>query len=156
MWTLIDNAKDGRSIVLTTHSMEEADALCGRLGIMAHGRLQCIGTSLHLKGKFGSGFKVEVTTKAGAATEAALFCKELLPGCKSLKTHAPNALCFQFEPGAVAISEVFDRFAARPESAGVSEWALHQASMEEVFLLIAHRAAEAHEKATKKERSVDV
>ena len=158
MWSLVDSAKEGRSIVLTTHSMEEADALCGRLGIMAHGRLQCVGTSLHLKGKFGSGFKVEVTTKVGKSSEAAAFCKELLPNCTSLKTHAPNSLCFQFEPGAVQISEVFDRFSARPDSAGVAEWALHQASMEEVFLLIAHRAAEAHAAATSKAKdgAVDV
>ena len=76
----------------------------------------------------------------------------------SLKTHAPNSLCFQFEPGAVQISEVFDRFSARPDSAGVAEWALHQASMEEVFLLIAHRAAEAHAAATSKAKdgAVDV
>ena len=45
MWSLIDIAKAGRSIVLTTHSMEEADALCGRIGIMAYGRLRCLGPS---------------------------------------------------------------------------------------------------------------
>ena len=49
MWSLIDIAKAGRSIVLTTHSMEEADALCGRIGIMAYGSLRCLGPSLHLK-----------------------------------------------------------------------------------------------------------
>ena len=99
-----------------------------------------------------------VTTKVGKSSEAAAFCKELLPNCTSLKTHAPNSLCFQFEPGAVQISEVFDRFSARPDSAGVAEWALHQASMEEVFLLIAHRAAEAHAAATSKAKdgAVDV
>ena len=60
MWSLIDIAKAGRSIVLTTHSMEEADALCGRIGIMAYGRLRCLGPSLHLKRRFGDGFRVEV------------------------------------------------------------------------------------------------
>ena len=61
-------------------------------------------------------------------------------------------------PEVVQISEVFDRFSARPDSAGVAEWALHQASMEEVFLLIAHRAAEAHAAATSKAKdgAVDV
>ena len=43
MWTLVDLAKEGRAIVLTTHSMEEADALCGRIGIMAYGKLRCLG-----------------------------------------------------------------------------------------------------------------
>ena len=43
--------------------MEEADALCGRIGIMAHGKMRCLGTSLHLKAKFGDGYKVDVTCR---------------------------------------------------------------------------------------------
>lgn len=42
---------NGRSIVITTHSMEEADALCSRIGIMAGGCLRCLGTQVHLKNK---------------------------------------------------------------------------------------------------------
>ena len=49
MWTLVDNATEGRVVVLTTHSMEEADALCGRIGIMAHGSLRCLGRLQHWK-----------------------------------------------------------------------------------------------------------
>lgn len=60
VWQLIDRVKSGKVIILTTHSMDEADALCGRIGIMAHGRLRCIGTNLRLKNKFGSGYKVEL------------------------------------------------------------------------------------------------
>lgn len=61
--------------MLTTHSMEEADALSDRLGIMAYGALRCIGSSLHLKAKFGAGHKIdlvikEVSTKAQSHTSA--------------------------------------------------------------------------------------
>ena len=35
--------------------MEEADALCGRIGIMVSGTLRCLGTPMHLKSKFGRG-----------------------------------------------------------------------------------------------------
>ena len=45
-------------LVITTHSMEEADALCDRVGIMTGGSLRCLGTPLHLKNTFGDGFKV--------------------------------------------------------------------------------------------------
>ncbi|EEF52143.1 abc transporter, putative [Ricinus communis] len=55
------NAKKGRSIVLTTHSMEEADILSDRIGIMAKGRLRCIGTSIRLKSRFGTGFVTNVS-----------------------------------------------------------------------------------------------
>jgi ABC-type multidrug transport system ATPase subunit len=40
--------------------MEEAEALCGRIGIMARGELQCIGTSSHLKKKYGKGYTLTI------------------------------------------------------------------------------------------------
>ena len=44
--------------------MEEADALCSRIGIMAGGSLRAIGTQLYLKSRFGDGFKVTMTVDA--------------------------------------------------------------------------------------------
>jgi ABC-type multidrug transport system ATPase subunit len=44
--------------------MEECEALCGRLGIMVGGRLQCLGSPQHLKSRFGQGFLVEVKVAA--------------------------------------------------------------------------------------------
>ena len=61
VWDIIMDAKKGRAIVLTTHSMEEADILSDRIGIMAKGRLRCIGTSIRLKSKFGTGFIANVS-----------------------------------------------------------------------------------------------
>ena len=48
----------GRAIILTTHSMEEADILGDRIAIMALGRLRCLGSSLRLKQRFGAGYQV--------------------------------------------------------------------------------------------------
>ena len=42
-------------MVLTSHSMEECEALCTRLGILAAGRLRCLGSVQHLKNRFGAG-----------------------------------------------------------------------------------------------------
>ncbi|KAL5698893.1 ATP-binding cassette sub- A member 2 [Ranunculus cassubicifolius] len=61
VWDIIDTAKKGRAIVLTTHSMEEADILGDRIAIMAKGRLRCIGTSIRLKSRFGTGFIANVS-----------------------------------------------------------------------------------------------
>ena len=58
IWSLIQREKQGRCVVLTTHSMEEADVLCDKTGIMAHGRLKALGGSQHLKTKFSDGFKL--------------------------------------------------------------------------------------------------
>jgi len=51
VWDCISRAKKGRVIILTTHSMEEADILGDRVAIMSGGKLTCIGSSLHLKNK---------------------------------------------------------------------------------------------------------
>jgi ABC-type multidrug transport system ATPase subunit len=58
VWDIIERAKQGRAIILTTHSMEEADILGDRIAIMARGNLRCLGTSLRLKQKFGAGYQV--------------------------------------------------------------------------------------------------
>lgn len=65
VWDIIEAAKKGRAIILTTHSMEEADILSDRIGIMAKGRLRCIGTSIRLKSKFGTGFIANISFSGG-------------------------------------------------------------------------------------------
>lgn len=60
VWNTIERAKKDKVIILTTHSMEEADILGDRIAIMAKGRLQCLGSSLRLKQKFGAGYRVTV------------------------------------------------------------------------------------------------
>jgi len=51
-------ARDQLCVLLTTHSLDEAEALCHRLGIVVDGALRCIGTPLHLKRKYGGGYEV--------------------------------------------------------------------------------------------------
>lgn len=43
MWTIIDNLKQFSTIILTTHSMEEAEGLCSKVAIQVKGRLECLG-----------------------------------------------------------------------------------------------------------------
>lgn len=52
LWHNIQNAvRDRRSVLLTSHSMEECDILCSRLAIMVNGRFKCIGSPQYLKHK---------------------------------------------------------------------------------------------------------
>ena len=51
------------TIVLTSHSMEECEALCTRLGIMVNGQFQCLGNIQHLKSKYGKGYSLIIKSK---------------------------------------------------------------------------------------------
>ncbi|CAM9216451.1 unnamed protein product [Ectocarpus fasciculatus] len=67
------------AMILTTHSMEECEALCQRIGIMVGGRLRCLGTSQHLKTRFGKGFQLEARVKAIAHEETDAMMATLAP-----------------------------------------------------------------------------
>jgi energy-coupling factor transporter ATP-binding protein EcfA2 len=53
LWDVVKSNKAGRGIVLTTHSMEEAETLCDRLGIFVDGRLVCIGNPKEITSRWG-------------------------------------------------------------------------------------------------------
>jgi ABC-type multidrug transport system ATPase subunit len=62
MWDILNGAgKNSRATVITTHSMEEADALCSRLSILVNGSLQCIGSSQHIKSRFGHTYCLDLS-----------------------------------------------------------------------------------------------
>ena len=64
MWEIITDIVTKRekcSLILTTHSMEECEALCTRIGIMVGGVLRCLGSSQHLKSKYGHGYQMEMS-----------------------------------------------------------------------------------------------
>ena len=58
--TLLNAQTAGCSIVLTSHSMEECQALCNRLGIMVRGDLRCLGSPQHLRSRFGDAYTVDL------------------------------------------------------------------------------------------------
>jgi ABC-type multidrug transport system ATPase subunit len=61
VWKIIQSLKSpNRLILMTTHSMEEAEALCSRIGIMVKGELKCIGSASHLKFKYGKGYVLTI------------------------------------------------------------------------------------------------
>lgn len=52
--------KDNSSIVLTTHSMNEAESLAHKIGILINGKFVCIGTTQQLKEKYGNGYRLTI------------------------------------------------------------------------------------------------
>lgn len=53
----------GRTIILSTHHMDEADILGDRIAIISHGKLCCVGSSLFLKNQLGTGYYLTLVKK---------------------------------------------------------------------------------------------
>lgn len=63
MWNIVSKISTLRkksAVIITTHSMEEAEALCTKMGIMVNGEFKCFGSSQHIKDKYGTGYELEI------------------------------------------------------------------------------------------------
>ena len=63
LWDILSKFKGKKSMVLTTHSMEEADVLCNRISIVNNGILRCIAPSARLKNLYGGGYHLTINLK---------------------------------------------------------------------------------------------
>ena len=66
MWSVIHKiSTKGKkaSVIMTTHSMDEAETLCKRMAIMVNGEFVCLGKAGQIKEKYGYGYEIEVRIK---------------------------------------------------------------------------------------------
>ncbi len=75
IWDLILKYKPGRTIVLSTHHLDEADLLSDRLAIISSGELQCVGTTMYLKRKYGEGYNLIVELTGDAHETSTRFVR---------------------------------------------------------------------------------
>jgi ATP-binding cassette subfamily A (ABC1) protein 3 len=80
MWSVIHKmSTKGRksSVIMTTHSMDEAETLCKRMGIMVNGEFVCLGTANQIKEKYGYGYEADVRIKPMSQEQQ----KEMVSNC---------------------------------------------------------------------------
>jgi ABC-type multidrug transport system ATPase subunit len=140
LWDVISAAKGNKSIILTTHSMEEADVLCDRIAIMASGEMQCIGISPALKRRFGKGYTCQITTADKSADkyqEIDDFIHELFPTAKLLEEPIMGVSKYEVAREEVQLSTVFEKLEERKEEIGITDYGFTETTLEEVFLKLA-------------------
>ena len=140
VWDAIEAAKTNRVIVLTTHSMEEADILGDSIAIMARGKLRAIGSSIRLKQKFGSGYQISLSFEKSKFDILEDFMAEtfLVKVPEEIKgTYAVYTIPKSFES---QLPLALKSLEASKASLGVSDVQIQMTSLEEVFLNIAKKA----------------
>ena len=126
MWDEIRRLRaEGMTVFITTHYLDEADALCDRISIMDHGEIVASGTPADLKREI-SGDVVRVGLPAASVTDAA----EALQAYK-IETYDEGVRLY-VEDGAVAIPQILRALDAAGVPLGTVE--LHRPSLDDVFL----------------------
>ena len=104
--------------------MEEADALCSRIGIMAGGSLRAIGSQLYLKARFGDGFKVTVNCMDESDRRLArvhAFINSLSDGALFVSRFGPH-LTYTVPMAGGDVAEIFNKMESSKRGLGVVEW----------------------------------
>jgi len=135
LWDVLLEVKKDKCIILTTHSMEEADVLCTRIGIMSHGILKCIGSNVRLKNKFGEGYTLKLNFDQENEEGITSYVKQILPTSHLAETF-PGNFTFSVPTADLKMSYIISTLLAEREKRGIKDWGLSQTTLEDVFLNI--------------------
>jgi ABC-2 type transport system ATP-binding protein len=137
VWDIVNGFKRrGRTVVLTTHYMDEAEKLCDRILVVDHGRAIAEGTPRELIRSLGGDHVVEITVAQGSGVE--LGPEELadLPSVRAAHAEAGHLVLTVAEPH-VTIPPLLERLAAR--GLALASLSTRQASLEDVFVSLTGR-----------------
>lgn len=138
--TIVASFQGERGAILTTHAMEEADFLCSRVGIMVKGQLKCIGSTQHLKNKFGSGYILEAKIIANGDEREQRY-QELERVIRRIFRNATiqekfeDRVKYQIpQTGEMSLAEIFSSLEDAKRDIGIEEYSFSQTTLEQVFL----------------------
>ncbi|ERE85388.1 ATP-binding cassette sub-family A member 12-like protein [Cricetulus griseus] len=136
LWRIISEEVQNKcSVILTSHSMEECEALCTRLAIMVNGRFQCIGSLQHIKSRFGRGFTVKVHLKNNKVSMENLTRFMQLHFPKTyLKDQHLSMLEYHVPVTAGGVANIFDLLETNKTALNITNFLVSQTTLEEVFI----------------------
>lgn len=159
VWALLRKKRKGRVTLLTTHFMDEAELLSDRIVVMKEGKLQCCGSTIFLKNRFGLGYNLTVVllTKGSASEDEqaqetgsakdgqessvgtqqeqlTVFLRRLIPNTELVRTSG-RELTFRFPQGSEELfPNALDSLEAQREVFGIGAYGITNCSLEELSL----------------------
>merc|ERR1712087_954434 len=149
MWDFIRSTMGGRCVILTTHSMEECEALCHKLCIMTAGQLRCLGTPQHLKSKYGKGYQLDLSLKNALSIESdKAEVEQALRGLFNLTLveQAQTKLVYEVtikdgddavDGQGMTLGAIFRALEGFKKTLPIAAYALNQTTLEQVFIKMA-------------------
>jgi ABC-2 type transport system ATP-binding protein len=131
LWEIVrDYHKRGRTVLLTTHNMEEADDLCDRVAIVDHGRVIALGSPGELKRSVPGGYVIHIEVHPRPAS--LLRQLERLQGVTEARAAGENAIDLYADRGGPLVPEVVNL--ALLERVAIQDVRVSEPSLENLFL----------------------
>ncbi|GAB5355108.1 hypothetical protein AAMO2058_000177600 [Amorphochlora amoebiformis] len=133
MWDLIADLGRKRCVVLTTHSMEECEALCHRVGIMAKGRLRCLGTLQHLKNRHGKGYHLEISCPETKSDRVSQALSKSFDHLSVIESYG-GKMKMKLADAKVSLSNIFRTIESHKKELKITDYSVSQSSLEQIFI----------------------
>ena len=138
VWDYILELKKDRAVVLTTHSMEEADALCARIGIMVNGKLKTLGTPQQLKAQYGTGYgmiiRLSGLVEGGCKILEDIMKENYGSDCDlDAVVSTTTYRAYTINRGELDFGSLFRSLEEKKESFGLIDYSITQTTMDQVF-----------------------
>ena len=145
LWEFLKNYKKNKIIVLTTHSLDEAEYLGDRIGIMSDGQFLCSGTSSYLKSKYPCGFNINLLINSKIFTENiknTLFekIKSFEPEAE-IRVASKGVFSINIQSKNKFINEIFEYIDSSKLEFGIEDYTVSSTSLEDVFLKINNKSS---------------
>ena len=130
------------AIILTSHSMEECEALCARIGIMVNGKFKCLGPTQHLRKKFGQGFTVIIKLKKELSEDPQYVDRVQLAIHQSfpssvLKDFHQSLLHYHITDTTILWSHLFKAMESAKQQLNLEDYLVSDTTLEQIFLAFA-------------------
>jgi len=135
LWNSIQQVLNMRkaSVVLTTHSMYEAESLSHKIGILINGRFVCIGPTQYLKEKYSHGYKVTVSLLPDAPDPLEKIMA-IFPKAQRLNEASFVLQTYQIPFEGFKFSKAFERLEVLKQKGLVKDSSIYNTTLEQIFI----------------------
>ncbi|XP_006903041.1 PREDICTED: ATP-binding cassette sub-family A member 13-like [Elephantulus edwardii] len=139
LWeTILKEVQEGCAAVLTSHSMEECEALCTRLAIMVNGSFKCLGSPQHIKNRYGDGYTVKIwpCIREDKHHTISDSLKLHFPGIQFKGQHF-NLLEYHVPKRWGCLADLFKVLENNKNFLNIKHYSINQTTLEQVFINLA-------------------
>ncbi|CAF3961575.1 unnamed protein product, partial [Rotaria sordida] len=135
LWNVIRRlVKEGKSIILTSHSMEECEVLCSSIAIMVNGCFRCLGSTQHLKNRFGDGYTIKIRLKSSLNSTLDQTILDCFSTNFILKERHINILQYEIAEIHVSLKDIFSKLENLLINERITDYSVAQNTLDNVFV----------------------
>jgi ABC-type multidrug transport system ATPase subunit len=144
LWNDINSLiKENRIVILTSHSMEECEALCTRLVIMVNGQFKCLGSPQHLKSKFGNGIKLAI--RLNDENDKQILFKFIKENFLNSSIYEAHKNLFEFIIRGTKLSDIFGKVEKNRNPLNIKDYSVNQTNLDQIFVNFARQNRNGHD-----------